>query len=759
MPDSKSTWKRLPNLVLALVGALALAGLTLVPPAPTAQAAEVKTTLAPVVATYTKSTAKTKNYASSTYLYVSKSRYHTYLQFDLSNIDLSKVTRARLQLTTKSRSGNRRVVVRAADSSDALTITPSTAPAVGSRIGLSGNIKSGARTTVSLTDMSVLKSTTVLALTLLKSGTARFYKSGSRAPALIITTAEDVDAAGDPDPSPTATATSPSTPSTGSRREAGSAAVGSATYPVPAGAVFVSSDGSSSGTGTLTNPYASVQTAMSKAASGTTIVLRGGTYHESIEVPFYKRLVIQSYPNEAVWFDGASTITDWRASGSAWYTPWDYAFDHKVSFTTGQDQTSWWVDPAYPAAGYPEQVWINGVAQTQVTSASKVAAGKFFVDTSAKRLILGSNPSGKKIEASTLQKAITVHGAGSTLRGFGVRRYATTVCQFGAVSVEVSSVTLENMVIRENSTIGIYSWGNSATFKNITVNNNGLMGIGIGKSSGLLVENSDVSFNNSERFNEEPVAGGLKVQRVSDSKFLNNLIEGNVDSNGLWFDVGSSNNLVAGNSFIKNGTDGLEVEISDTFWIVNNQSIGNGWSGMRFFDSSYIEAWNNTVVANSRWSFRIMQDDGRADQWGTPYITNTVNLRNNVVAFANSSCPMVVLDSTNKRTGEQMKVSLKGNAYHRASASAPSTFMCWAAGSSGLTQYTSLASFSKATGQDSQSLAFEGTSILDSNYALTSSVVSSVAAVPVGVPQTVAGLMDVSTGWKGVGSTESPIAR
>ena len=43
-------------------------------------------------------------------------------------------------------------------------------------------------------------------------------------------------------------------------------------------------------------------------------------------------------------------------------------------------------------AAYPDQVWIDGVAQRQVGSRDAVVAGTFFVDTAAHRLYLGTNP-------------------------------------------------------------------------------------------------------------------------------------------------------------------------------------------------------------------------------------------------------------------------------------------------------------------------------------------------------------------------------
>jgi hypothetical protein len=756
-----------------------------------AVAASDTTTRTAVAATYTNSGAAQKNYAASAYIHVTKSKYRGYVQFDTTGTSLDRLIKAELLLTPKSATGSKKVVVRSVATTSLAGLTKRTAPGTGVKLAVSGKMKAKKRIAIKINDLSAIKPTTVLTLNLTGSGKAVFYKKGAKAPVLRLTTSAGVSSVTQPTPTPTPTpSASPTTPAPApssaapttpaptssasptaapqpsqtsapapsvsvanppaSTSTVGSLPVGSASYAVPAGAIYVAPLGTSDGDGSLARPYGSLRTALSKASSGATIVLRAGTYHESVEVPFYKKLVIQAYPKEAVWFDGASTVTGWKASGNTWYAAdWNYNFDHTVSFTKGQDQTSWWVNSSYPMAGHPDQVWVNGKALDQVGSASAVTTGKFFVDTSKKRLVIGTDPSGKNVEASTLQKAITVHGEGSTLRGFGVKRYATTVNQMGAVSLEVANLTAENLVITQNATIGLYAWGKNPTVNKLTITENGLLGFGLDRADGAQVTNSDISFNNNLRFNEEPVAGGIKAGHVANGSITKNLFEGNYGSTGLWFDSSSYNVTIAGNTFANNGADGLEVEISDTVRVVNNYSVNNAWSGIRLFDTSHAEVWNNTVANNARFSFRILQDERRSGDAQIPFISNAINLRNNVVVFANSYCPMLVQDITNKMTAAQMNLSFKANAYHRTSASAPSDFICWANGS-GLSSYKSLDSFRSATGQDAQSVAFEGTSILTGAYKLTSA--ASASAAPVAVNATVAGLMGVNSGWTGMGA-------
>lgn len=532
----------------------------------------------------------------------------------------------------------------------------------------------------------------------------------------------------------------------------GSTAVGKANYSVPSGAIYVAAKGTNGGAGTLANPYGSLATALTKASNGSTIVMRRGTYHESVEVPFYKALTIQNYPNEEVWLDGASVVSGWKQSGSTWYTDWNYNFNHTVSFTKGQDETSWWVNSKHPMAGYPDQVWVNGTPLTQVGSASSVAAGKFFIDRSAKRLVIGTNPSGQTVEASTLQKALTVHGAGTTLRGFGVRRYAPTVNQMGAVSLEVANIEAENLIVSDNATIGLVTWGKNLTLNRISLLRNGLMGAMI-SSTNTLMTNSDISFNNTEFFNEKPVAGGIKVGQMSHATFKNNLFEGNHVSNGLWFDTSSYDITVAGNTFLNNGYDGLEVEITDTAKVVGNYAIGNASSGIRLFDTSHAEVWNNTVTGNRGYAIQLMQDYRRSGKTPVTFLMSAVNFRNNVVSFqSGTGCPLLFQDTTSTYTGAQLGVKFDSNVYYRASSSATTNFACWPIGSPGIKGYKSLAEFQEATGNDRKSKDFTGTSILDANYKLTPAARSATASLAAPVDSATAKLLSVSSSWQGVGA-------
>src|SRR3954453_18548188 len=130
------------------------------------------------------------------------------------------------------------------------------------------------------------------------------------AAALAVTGVQTIGASASP-----ATAATGTTGTTGGTARAastaGSAAVGTASYPVPAGAVFVSPAGADAGTGAAAAPVRTLTRALALTPAGGTIVMRGGVYHESLTVT--KTVTIQNYPGETVWLDGAEEGTGGEA--------------------------------------------------------------------------------------------------------------------------------------------------------------------------------------------------------------------------------------------------------------------------------------------------------------------------------------------------------------------------------------------------------------------------------------------------------------
>ncbi|MFI0471074.1 DUF1565 domain-containing protein, partial [Saccharopolyspora sp. 5N102] len=117
-------------------------------------------------------------------------------------------------------------------------------------------------------------------------------------------------------------------------------------YPVPAGALFVATNGKDSAPGDEARPLRSLGEAVRRAQPGATIVLREGTYRETVGI-IGKKLSIQPYPRERVWLKGSRVVAQWSRDGDLWrHAGWNAPLCRTCFLPEI-------IDPAHPLAGLP----------------------------------------------------------------------------------------------------------------------------------------------------------------------------------------------------------------------------------------------------------------------------------------------------------------------------------------------------------------------------------------------------------------------
>ena len=586
-------------------------------------------------------------------------------------------------------------------------------------------------------------------------------------------TPSPVTATPTPTPTSTATATPTATPTTGggSGSSAGSVAVGTAEYAVPSNAIYVATTGSDSNPGTAAAPVKTINQGVAIAPTGGTVVVRGGVYRETVTIS--KQVTLQNYPKEAVWLDGSTPVTGWVADGSIWRKDgWTQRFDHSPTYTQGAaDSTSpYWqfVNPnTYPMAAYPDQVFIDGAPLQQVKSKSLVTSGTFYLDESTSKLYIGSNPSGHSVDASTIIKAMNVRGANSVVRGIGIRRYSPSVFHIGAVTIEQPGVKFENVVVADSATTGLSVQRENVTLNQVTITGSGMLGIHGRNADNLTLSKVLSTKNNDEHFNLAPVSGGAKlgVSRgitVTGSKFSGNY------GHGFWEDMSVYNSVFRQSDFSDNTGTGLFLEISAKVIVGDSTFSGNQEFGMKVNNTSNVKIWNNTFVGNGR-PLNLVQDTRRNTNKSDPAVDTRiafpdpempwtlgpVTVRNNVFANATSSanCLICVEDYSQKNSAEQMGITYNGNVYGRLSSSQPSWIAIWSRANTNVNPYviTTLAAFKSTTGQESSGREYVGSSIVDSNLNLVSSVSGLASTTAEGLPSDVASAIGRSAGAKNLG--------
>ncbi|MFD0685146.1 right-handed parallel beta-helix repeat-containing protein [Actinomadura fibrosa] len=519
----------------------------------------------------------------------------------------------------------------------------------------------------------------------------------------------------------------------------GAAAVGTTSYKVPDHALFVSPSGRDGAKGTKKDPLRTVGKAIAKARSKDTVVLRGGVYHETVTVPAGKRLTIQAYPREAVWFDGSSPVTGWTQQGGAWVKDgWTTRFDASPTYTAGApesgDEDFRFVSPDHPMAAHPDQLWVDGAAQRQVRSRDGVENGAFHVDEGAKRLSLGTDPRGHDVRASTLAEAITIRGEGSRLRGIGVRRYATSLPQMGSVKVAAPGVTVENVVVNDSSTTGLSVLAAHARVRSVTTQRNGLLGIHANYADDLRVESSRSTGNNVERFKYSPVSGGVKVTRSRKVAVVGSVVADNLGK-GVWMDESVYDITLTGDRILRNADHGVALELSAKAVVAGNIVTGNQGDGLKVNDTSDVQIWNNTLAGNGR-TVHLVQDRRRRDDPATPgrdprqkgadpamtWRIGRITVSNNTLADPRpgTPCLLCVEDATGERSAGQMNLSVNGNLYVRppeGGGDGGEALVLWRK-PSGPVSYSDLDRFRSATGQEARGQSSASAAAADGEGAL-----------------------------------------
>ena len=571
------------------------------------------------------------------------------------------------------------------------------------------------------------------------------------------------------EPTPTPDPTVDPTPETeGARGTAGADAVGSARYPVPDRAIYVAPDGDDSAAGSVDAPFATIPAAIRAAPSGATIVLREGTYHGTVVIGAHKTITLQNFPGEAAWLDGSRVVDDWTAIDGAWvHEGWDVAFDASPTYSRGAPdgtKPGWqFVNPDYPMAAHPDQVWFGATALTQVASKAALKAGTFFVDEKREKLWVGSDPTGETVHAADTVKALTVSGPGSVVRGIGIHRYSPSVPDIGAVAVSGAGSTLEQVTITDSATTGLAIFTSEVSLVDVTILRSGMLGAQASTADGLSATGLLVADNNTEHFNRAPVSGGFKIHKsrgveVVSSAFLRNR------GNGLWFDESVYDMTIVGNDVIDSVGNGIVVELSAKALIVDNIVMGSAKDGVLVSDSGHIDIWNNTIAANDR-GINIVQGTRRAANLGLPghdarqklpdptvtWITEDISIGNNVLADGRGKCVLCVEDYSHERSGSQMGITSNGNVLQRIDKTHPSWVVVWSRGAGNPAVYTSVAAFTAATGQDADSLALDAQPAL-AGTTLAPAVVSVESAIARPMPADIAAGARRSSGVRHLGA-------
>jgi len=450
-------------------------------------------------------------------------------------------------------------------------------------------------------------------------------------------------------------------------------------YAFPDDAIFVATSGDDGSAGSEGAPLRTIERAIAVAPQGATIVLRDGVYRESVAVN--KPVTLQPYPDEQVWLKGSDVIQDWSTDGSVWRHDGWY---HELRSDTPAEG----LDPAFPLAGEPEMVFVNGRPLRQVATKSAVEPGTFSVDEAADALYVGDDPTGSLVEAATRRVGINVQAPkggsadGVVVRGLGFAHYATGYegANSAALSVRTNFARIEHNSFSYNATVGAGLYGRDGVVQGNTFAYNGKGGMrGFGAHRMRFVSNV-MSYNNQERFSTKHAAAGIKTSGGRDILWRDNLAEHNL-AEGLWCDVSCYNLTAVHNVAVRNHS-GMQYEHSAEGIIASNLVIDNNGPGIVIgAGSEDTRVYNNTLYGNAA-QLRIIDDDRvSSEDPDLTWVTTDVTFTNNLIADTSSgSQPHIVVrdyGSNPLRSADDMRVVSDYNAYQRSPAATGTTLVEW----------------------------------------------------------------------------------
>ena len=381
--------------------------------------------------------------------------------------------------------------------------------------------------------------------------------------------------------------------------------------PVQAATYYVSTTGNDANAGTsLEAPLRTISKAVNRAAAGDSVLVRGGTYREQVDMirggTALQPINVLAYPGEVPIIKGSEIVTGWtQDSPVVWKkTGWPHNSQQVfVDFNSAPRKSLQQI--GMPSAHYTAWEYPKPVGSGR----SSMVPGSFYYDAAAAtlyvRLADGSNPNRRVIEASVRRRLFFMHQPYVYLRGFAFRHSNVSAFTQQGAAVELSAKsTIELCDIQYTDFSGL-SMGylqDGARAYNCTVSNNGDSGVVAAGSTNFLVAKVAMNGNNSRNFNARWHAGGFKGTSNAFGTVENCEVGGN-NGSGIWFDYARSGNpvVIRNNYLHDNGPldSAIFFEVSSAGRIYNNVLVRNRLRGVYLAASINTQVYNNTIVATS----------------------------------------------------------------------------------------------------------------------------------------------------------------
>ncbi|MBA2508250.1 MAG: right-handed parallel beta-helix repeat-containing protein [Nocardioidaceae bacterium] len=377
---------------------------------------------------------------------------------------------------------------------------------------------------------------------------------------------------------------------------------------------------SDSAAGTATTPLKTIGQAAQRAernnvaGTATTVLIHPGTYRESVDLYYSTKataapLTFEAAPGGPVVMSGSDVWTDWRPTGDGEILAHEWAYDWGLS-TMPASWNDWWSRQTISDVVLRrELVYVDGERMRQVLSLEELRqrTGAYFVSESANKLYLRL-PAGADAATATVEVGVRPRLFNAqkwrnlTVRGITFQHAVTPMNGSSARFLRVSNVLLEDAVFQENSWGGLaFQYSKDLELRNTRMNSNGVKGVNIFKSGNILLDGTQISYNNWRGHwgGFHGWDAGSKIWGARGATVRNHQSVGNL-SHGLWFDTDNVGVVIENSLLANNLKDGVFLEASQgPFTLRGNTICGNRQDGITDGKADNVTVENNTIFDNT----------------------------------------------------------------------------------------------------------------------------------------------------------------
>ena len=405
-------------------------------------------------------------------------------------------------------------------------------------------------------------------------------------------------------------------------------------YELPKGAghvYFVAPDAKAGADGLALTTPCTIDAALERVVSGDAVILRGGEYRTGGLI-VNQGVLLQAYAGEQPVLKGTLIASDWtEQKNGLWRTHWTPLFPAKPA--------AWWRREndgiRTPLHRFNmDMVFVDGRRLHSAGWEGELDADSFYIDYERGDVYITQNPKEHRVEITAHNSALvrtlsSCHGKDSDGKALQIRGIAFTHYAYRALEIEgrepegledpasygneVPGSLLENVSITQCSRVAAYLRGRGLVIRNCLISDTTTEGLYLIGACDSLLERNIITRNNVDDMRGY-FPSAVKIFNQSHRVVCrDNLVIDNPHSNGIWYDVGNCDAVMA-NNWIENAQNGFFFEISKRALAVGNVFV-NCEAGLKSLNSCGVEAYHNTFI-NAPASFERNERSAVADHFG-----------------------------------------------------------------------------------------------------------------------------------------------